>query len=322
MLAISGHLLSQQHLSGCHPLPTAAIVLPTTILIGFLCIALGCVLQVANSNGNAVLFRRIEYGNCSGCTCEIDFFLEQPWEGKVYFYYRLRHFYKTHRRIQRNVCREQLIGLHSSHCKHSAHVSKSHYSTISENGTVFYAPMGVNAAIMFNDVYTLKYLDLNEIVPLTTMGITSEDEERYYSYYAQLAPNQSWCDHEIFKDTAKPDRWKRHICEMGGYKNKDFIVWMRPVINSNFKKLHRILNNTGTFVNGLPAGNYRLYVENNYDLSYHQLAGKAFEMLRPSWYGGRDSFLSIVSIVVGAIYVIVGIVLTVMHLTKGSKQWP
>ncbi|KIH69267.1 hypothetical protein ANCDUO_00394 [Ancylostoma duodenale] len=203
---------------------------------------------------------------------------------------------------------------------------------------MFYAPMGVNAAIMFNDVFTLEYLDTGEIVPFTTKGITSEAEERYYSYYAQLAPNESWCDHEIFKHTMKPGRWKKHICEMGGYKNKDFIVWMRPVINSDFKKLHRILNNIGTFAYGLPAGAYRLYVENSafallrslfttifridllshsdYDLSYHQLAGKAFEMLRPSWYGGRDSFLNIVSIVVGAIYVIVGIVMTVMHLKK------
>lgn len=52
MLVFLGHLLSQQHLSGCHPLPTAEVVLPVTIFFGFLCIALGCLLQAANSSGN------------------------------------------------------------------------------------------------------------------------------------------------------------------------------------------------------------------------------------------------------------------------------
>ncbi|ETN83501.1 hypothetical protein NECAME_01808 [Necator americanus] len=163
-----GYLLSQQRLPGCHLLFTGRTVLSLTIFIGFLCITLGCVLQSANSD---VLFRRIEYGNCSKSKCEVDFELDQPWKGTVYFYYRLRHFYKTHRRIQRNVCREQLIGLHPKYCKY----------------------------VSGRDIFTLRYLNTEEIVPFTTEGITSKEEELYYSYYAKLAPNQSWCDHEIQK---------------------------------------------------------------------------------------------------------------------------
>ncbi|KAK6765969.1 hypothetical protein RB195_025716 [Necator americanus] len=189
-----GYLLSQQRLPGCYLLFTGRTVLSLTIFIGFLCITLGCILQSANSD---VLFRRIEYGNCSKSKCEVDFELDQPWKGTVYFYYRLRHFYKTHRRIQRNVCREQLIGLHPKYCKYSMHVSSSLYSTKMGNKTLFYAPMGANAAGMFDDIFTLIYLNTEEIVPFTTEGITSKEEELYYSYYAELAPNQSWCDHEI-----------------------------------------------------------------------------------------------------------------------------
>lgn len=62
-----------------------------------------------------------------------------------------------------------------------------------------------------------------------------------------------------------------------------------------------------------------MQTHSDYNVTYHQLAGKAFEMLRPSWYGGRDSFLSIVSIVVGAIYVVVGLAITVLHLKKRSE---
>ncbi|KAK6765968.1 hypothetical protein RB195_025716 [Necator americanus] len=93
---------------------------------------------------------------------------------------------------------------------------------------------------------------------------------------------------------------------------------MRPVINNSFKKLHRTLRNIGTFRQGLPAGSYRLIIENNYDISYHPLAGKAFEILRPSWYGGRDRFLSICSVFVGVIYVIVGVAMTATHLMRSS----
>lgn len=54
---------------------------------------------------------------------------------------------------------------------------------------------------------------------------------------------------------------------MGGYKNLDFIVWMRPVSNSDFKKLHRTLENVGAFKDGLPKGVYRLEIENSMFLS-------------------------------------------------------
>lgn len=50
--------------------------------------------------------------------------------------------------------------------------------------------------------------------------------------------------------------------ENNGYQNEDFIVWMRTAAMPTFRKLYRRLVPTasGTFQNGLPAGNYTLAI--------------------------------------------------------------
>ncbi len=47
-----------------------------------------------------------------------------------------------------------------------------------------------------------------------------------------------------------------------GYKNEDFIVWMRTAAMPTFRKLYRKLlsNGTDSFGTGLPSGTYTLNV--------------------------------------------------------------
>ena len=71
-----------------------------------------------------------------------------------------------------------------------------------------------------------------------------------------------------FKGFAKPINWRKNIWELdlndtnnNGFKNEDFIVWMRTAALPNFRKLYRRIDHSaGPFENGLPNGTYRLDV--------------------------------------------------------------
>ena len=71
-----------------------------------------------------------------------------------------------------------------------------------------------------------------------------------------------------FKRYAKPDSWKKNIWELdpnntdnNGFQNEDLIVWMRTAALPTFRKLYRRVNHgQAGFTNGLPKGNYTLFV--------------------------------------------------------------
>ena len=49
-----------------------------------------------------------------------------------------------------------------------------------------------------------------------------------------------------------------------GFKNQDFIVWMRTAAFSTFRKLYRKIIHENDFNNGLPKGEYQLDI--NYSI--------------------------------------------------------
>lgn len=70
-----------------------------------------------------------------------------------------------------------------------------------------------------------------------------------------------------FKNYAKPPNWPKPVYELdpqhpdnNGFKNQDFIVWMRTSAFSTFRKLYRIIDHEANkeFKDGLPKGTYRL----------------------------------------------------------------
>lgn len=86
---------------------------------------------------------------------------------------------------------------------------------------------------------------------------------------------------EAFKDFAKPPNWPRPVYELdvnnsddNGFKNQDFIVWMRTAAFSTFRKLYRKIILTGEFKNGLPKGEYMLDIKYSILLSTELFCGK------------------------------------------------
>jgi hypothetical protein len=173
-------------------------------------------------------------------------------------------------------------------------------------------------------------------VPVTTDGVVWEADR---DIRFQNPPGQNLC--EAFRGTIKPPNWIRGPCELdpihpenNGFQNVDFIVWMRTAALPSFRKLYRILdrNIASSYSNGLPAGRYRLTIENsklfdflrnliNYvDYPVNVFNGKkSFIISTTTWSGGHNNFLGIAYIFVGSACVIFGIVFSFIHIKFGHS---
>ena len=99
-----------------------------------------------------------------------------------------------------------------------------------------------------------------------------------------------------------------------GYKNEDFIVWMRTAALPNFRKLYRRVNHAEVgYEGGLPAGKYKVEIEYNYPVASFD-GTKTLILANTSWMGGKNNFLAIAYFVVSLICILLGIVFLIIHI--------
>ncbi|XP_030378237.1 cell cycle control protein 50A [Scaptodrosophila lebanonensis] len=316
----SDSAFKQQRLPAWQPVLTARTVLPTFFIIGILFIPIGVVLLHFSNSANELI---IDYTKCqdnstgktcasileadidSTCKCKINFTLEHDFNGDVYMYYGLTNYYQNHRRYVKSRDDDQLLGRLSL-------TPSTDCAPFAMDNDKPIAPCGAIANSLFND--TLKLTQNGAEISMFNTGIAWPSDKRVKFRNPEKLQ-------EALTGFAKPKFWKKELYQLdltnennNGFQNEDFIVWMRTAALPSFRKLYRRLNRTDTkYTSGLKAGNYELIVDYNYPVMSFD-GTKRMIISTTSVLGGKNPFLGIAYIVVGAICVTLGLVLLFIHM--------
>ncbi|XP_017030018.1 cell cycle control protein 50A isoform X1 [Drosophila kikkawai] len=317
----SDSAFKQQRLPAWQPVLTARTVLPTFFVIGVLFIPIGVVLlhlsNTANEhiidytwcgNGNVNCSDYLEKNPGGQCNCAINFTLPKDFNGVVYMYYGLTNYYQNHRRYVKSRDDEQLLG----------HLSQTPSSdctpfAIDPDTNKPIAPCGAIANSLFNDSLSLSHAGSD--IKLLKTGIAWPSDKRVKFRNPEGNLNVS------LQDFAKPLFWQKGLADLdpenpenNGFQNEDLIVWMRTAALPSFRKLYRRLDQTeATYAKGLKAGDYTLNVKYQYPVVSFD-GTKRMILSTTSVLGGKNPFLGIAYIVVGAICITLGLALLFIHV--------
>uniref|UniRef100_A0A6I8NU19 Cell cycle control protein n=1 Tax=Ornithorhynchus anatinus TaxID=9258 RepID=A0A6I8NU19_ORNAN len=321
----------QQRLPAWQPILTAGTVLPAFFVIGLIFIPIGIGIFVTSNNireieidytgteADSPCNKCLSWNQTTSCICNINFTLEQSFEGNVFMYYGLSNFYQNHRRYVKSRDDSQLNGDNSSLTNPSKECEPYR-----RNEDKAIAPCGAIANSMFNDTLELLRIDNDTMspIPLNKRGIA------WWTDKNVKFRNPSGATHNLsalFKDTTKPVNWPKPVYMLdrdpdnNGFINEDFIVWMRTAALPTFRKLYRLIEKKNGLQPTLPAGQYSLKVTYNYPV--HSFDGRKRMILSTvSWMGGKNPFLGIAYITVGSICFFLGVVLLVIHHKYGNRN--
>ena len=243
----------------------------------------------------------MQYDKCEkvDTKCNLPLTIESDIQAPIYVYYQLDNFYQNHRRYVKSRSNTQLMGNwlevdQLDDCDPikrnkdlGRDVALSGKDLVMDDPAF---PCGLVAKSFFNDTFTLYKLGGQEIT-IDDSNIAWKSDVEYK-----------------FKNLKKPD-WKD--LQWQDVENPHFIVWMRTAGLPNFRKLY------GEISEGLKKGDYKLEIENLYDVS--SFAGsKYFVLSTTNLLGGTNYFLAICYIIVGALCIMFGIIFFIAYM--GRKQ--
>ena len=297
----------QQKLPGWRPVPT--ITSTTIIFFGFgaAFIVLGIIILIFSNKIEEVSYRYDEV--CKGKSeCQITLKIKNYMEKDIMVYYQLNGFYQNHRRYVKSKSDDQLNGkdityeaMKDSQDCDPVITNKDMEKTISITNKELQEkdvaiPCGLIAKSFFNDNYKKWELlskfedDKNEIINVNESNIAWKADKELK--YKNVNLDKQWID----------------------MTNEHFIVWMRPAGLPNFRKLWGRINRN------LDAGSdIRVTIDNNFDIS--SFNGEKYLILSTvNAFGGKNSFLGVSYIVLGAISIILAIIFIIGYNLHSKKE--
>lgn len=248
--------------------------------------------------------------------CQLRFDLEKM-EGPVFLYYSLTNFYQNHRLYVKSLESKQLKGealtfSQLSNCEPLVAPEPPQIDPITGNRIVYY-PCGLIANSQFNDTISgLQSVTRNYTWQQDDIS-WSADQDRYgASEYgvSWVAPPPYWTSRvQGGKELIKDGKW----LELPNLNaDQHFQVWMRTAGLPSFRKLYGKTEST------IEADEYVITIDSTFDVK--DFGGtKSVVISTISWLGGKNSFLGIAYIVVGAVSLFLGFAFLVRHLISPRK---
>ena len=297
----------QQKLPGWRPVPTIASTTIIFICFGVIFILLGTLILIFS---NQIIEIQKQYDNLPDCKespiCNISIEIEKDMDRSIMIYYQLNGFYQNHRRYVKSKSDVQLNGKtmtleemrKSQECDPVVTNEEMGFKegAVSITGKELNmkelaVPCGLIAKSYFNDVFRDWKLD-NESITVNEKDIAwSADKELKYKNTDDLS--KQWIN----------------------ITDEHFIVWMRPAGLPNFRKLWGRIEDID-----LKKGQIiTLTIENNFDVT--KFDGKKFLILSTvNAFGGKNTFLGISYIVLGAICIVLAVVFIIGYNVHQKKE--
>jgi hypothetical protein len=299
----------QQKLPAWRPVPTITSTTATFIIFGLIFITIGVIILIYS---NKIVELSIPYDTeCLAIgKCKISLNVTQVMEAPIMVYYQLNNFYQNHRRYVKSKSNSQLNGqvislpdlTSSNDCDPIYSVADlGNNKTVS--GQILPAnspanPCGLIAKSLFNDKYTINYMNGTNIFINETNIAWEADKELKYK-------------RPVDPTGQDPDYWKK--IQWTDVLDEHFMVWMRPAGLPNFRKLWGRINTT------LDVGTYSLEIDNNFEVKPFN-GQKFFVLSTVNSLGGKNSFLGISYLVVGAVCIIMAIAFVIGYNIHKSKK--
>jgi len=217
--------------------------------------------------------------------CNVVLTVQSQMSPPIYFYYKLTNFYQNHRRYVKSRDDVQLSGGSDS--------GSTCDPLINGLGGDLLYPCGLIAFSFFNDTFDSCLMRQGS----SSCTVMTEPQ---LTWVKTGIAWQSDIDAKFIERPLAEDEtyYTTQGIKMPAVNDEDFIVWMRTAGLPTFKKLYRKITDPGTTLN--PGDRLNITINNTYPVAGFS-GQKAIVLWTSSWIGGKNDFLGLAYIIVGAV---------------------